>query len=1090
MTSTDTVFSPRIYYLNPLLAGPLGGWGPLLDHVAALGFDHLLIAPPFAPGHAGNLLLSADFRRVHPALQAGGEGAGEVEMALGALVAQCRMRGLNLLLDLMLDRMAEDAALVREHPAWFEAADAPRMRDPRHFEPGFGGVSTRLGDPAVIAELAGWWGAQVTRWDAAGVAGYRLVGLAQTSPAAIGVLCAALRAAAPQARLLGWMPGVPITAHAALAAAMPPGRGFDAVFSSLPWWDFRAEWLFTEAHSLRSLAPVIGAPEAPFGPRLAGGGDAFYHRALGFAAGAEAGWMLPMGCEFAARAPLDALADSPDRYAEWRETAPFDLTPTITALNAARAKAPPIAGAPLWLGGTGAPVLAELSGDTPDLRLARRARLLLLNRDLTEAHNVSPAALLSTAGAAFPALAASPPLTLAPGECRLLQADAAAPIRPTKEALPLDDARAAAAAPRLAIEAVEPRIVDQDAAGRPFAVKRIVGESVRVTADVLCDGHDQLRVVLLWRELGAASWQEAPMRPLSNDRYEGEFPLHRVGRHEFTVEAWHDAFATFRDELIKKRAADVPITLELEEGRLLVERAMKPQGAPPALRALAKRLRAADDARRLDILLADDTARLMQAADPRARAARLQPLPVDAERGAAAFSSWYEVFPRSLSDDAARHGTFDDVIRHLPRIRAMGFDVLYFPPIHPIGRINRKGRNNARTAEPGDPGSPYAIGSGEGGHDAIHPELGTIEDFRRLREQAHAHGLELALDFAVQCAPDHPWLAEHRAWFAWRPDGSMRYAENPPKKYEDIVNVDFYADAAIPDLWLALRDIVLYWVGEGIRIFRVDNPHTKPFAFWQWMIADVRAREPTVFFLAEAFTRPKVMYRLAKLGFSQSYTYFTWRNTKIELQDYLTEISNSPVSDFFRPNFFVNTPDINPPFLQTSGRSGFLIRAALAATLSGAWGVYNGFELCESAALPGREEYLDSEKYQLRQWDWEKPGNIVAEITQLNAIRRRNPALHTQGGLRFLSADNQSILYFCKATADRSNILLIAISLDPFNAQEADITLPMWQFDLPDTAAIGVHDLVQDLSFTWQGISQHIRLTPERVPYAIWRLSI
>ena len=428
----------------------------------------------------------------------------------------------------------------------------------------------------------------------------------------------------------------------------------------------------------------------------------------------------------------------------------------------------------------------------------------------------------------------------------------------------------------------------------------------------------------------------------------------------------------------------------------------------------------------------------------------------------------------------------------------MGFDVLYFPPIHPIGTRNRKGRNNSLIALDDDPGSPYAIGSEDGGHDALHPQLGTFEDFQRMREAALEHGLEIALDFAIQCSPDHPWLREHPGWFAWRPDGSLRYAENPPKKYEDIVNVDFYGQGKRGDaptaLWSALRDVVLAWVEQGVRIFRVDNPHTKPLPFWEWMIGEVRARYPDTIFLSEAFTRPKVMYRLAKVGFSQSYTYFTWRETKQEFIDYLTELTApsgaSGPRDFFRPNFFVNTPDINPVFLQRSGRAGFLIRAALAATLSGLWGVYSGFELCEATPVPGKEDYLDSEKYQLRAWDWNRPGNIIAEITALNRIRRENPALHTHLNVLFENAFDPNILYFAKATDDLSNVLLVAINLDPYGVHEADFEIPLWRWNRPDDATVEVTDLLDGHRFAWQGKYQHMRLDPGTNPYAIWRVSL
>jgi starch synthase (maltosyl-transferring) len=529
----------------------------------------------------------------------------------------------------------------------------------------------------------------------------------------------------------------------------------------------------------------------------------------------------------------------------------------------------------------------------------------------------------------------------------------------------------------------------------------------------------------------------------------------------------------------------------LREGHALIEAAAAAAKGRTGseLKAVAKRLGAADPDARRQLLLAPATMALMQAARVRPFAFR-HPTEfcVHAERSAAAFGSWYELFPRSQSGDANRHGTFDDVIARLPAIRDMGFDVLYFPPIHPIGRVNRKGRNNATRAEPGDPGSPYAIGSAEGGHDTIHPELGTLEDFRRLRKAAASYGLELALDFAIQCAPDHPWLTQHPEWFMWRPDGSMRYAENPPKKYEDIVNVDFYANGAIPGLWLALRDVVRFWADEHVRIFRVDNPHTKPLPFWEWLIADIRAAYPDTIFLAEAFTRPKVMYRLAKVGFSQSYTYFTWRDSAAEMREYLIELTTTAPRDFFRPHFFVNTPDINPVFLQTSGRPGFLIRAALAATLSGLLGVYSGFELCEARPLPGREEYIDSEKYEIRAWDWRRPGHIVDELTRLNRIRRSNPALHSHLGVTFPAASNDRVLYYVKSTPDLDNIVLVAVCMDPHFPQETEIDVPLPLWGLPDDAAIELEDLMSERFTTWRGRRQWLRLDPAALPFAIWRV--
>ena len=639
-------------------------------------------------------------------------------------------------------------------------------------------------------------------------------------------------------------------------------------------------------------------------------------------------------------------------------------------------------------------------------------------------------------------------------------------MRPKRTA----SARAAAAAPRVAIEQVSPAIDD----GR-HPVRRILGDTVEVSADILCDGHERVAADLLWRPLDSEMFSRVPMTPVGNDRWTASFVPGRIGPWRFAVEAWRDRFASWRDEVTKKRDAGLDVHLELIEGRRLVA------GEPvPAARDLVDAAEEGGAEQVLTVMLGDEMAALMRASPNRPGAARSADLPVEVDRRAATFAAWYEIFPRSMSDDENRHGTFDDVIRHLPRVAAMGFDVLYFPPIHPIGRTARKGRNNSLRAEPGEPGSPYAIGSPEGGHDAIHPQLGTPEDFRRLVVAAGEHGLEIALDFAIQCAPDHPWLKAHKGWFDWRPDGSLKTAENPPKRYEDIVNVDFYKPDAVPDLWLALFDVVMLWCRLGVRTFRVDNPHTKPFPFWQWLIASVRARHPETLFLAEAFTRPKVMNRLAKIGFSQSYTYFTWRNTRAELEQYMTELTTSEQREFFRPHFFVNTPDINPVFLQTSGRPGFLIRASLAATLSSLWGVYCGFELCEGTPVPGREEYLDSEKYQLRAWDFSRPGNIVPEITALNRVRQAEPALWSHLGVRFLPTDNPAVIAYERFNADRSNVLFVAINLDPSVGQTATVEWPLWRFGLPDQGRLAGWDLLADAPCTWHGKWERLTLDPAR----------
>jgi starch synthase (maltosyl-transferring) len=646
---------------------------------------------------------------------------------------------------------------------------------------------------------------------------------------------------------------------------------------------------------------------------------------------------------------------------------------------------------------------------------------------------------------------------------------------------------------RVTIEGVSPEID----AGR-FPVKRVQGDLLEVEADIFCDGHEKIDAAVLFKRDGVDDWQQVPMRPLGNDRWSASFPLSEIGCYRYTIEAWRDPFATWADEVAKKSAAGQSVLVELIEVRALIEKACQCEPDSAENREFSRLRRELDmlgtdatsAARRLGLLLQPAIFDLFATAGPRLHTTRYErELVVWVDRTAAAFSAWYELTPRSQAGEPGRHGTFDDVIRRLPYVSDLGFDVLYLTPIHPIGQINRKGRNNSLKAEAGDPGSPYAIGSVEGGHDAIHPELGTVEDFSRLIEKAHEHHLELALDFAIQCAPDHPWIHKHPEWFDWRPDGSIRFAENPPKKYEDIVNVHFYRDA-FPSIWFELLNVVLLWADRGVRIFRVDNPHTKPFPFWEWLIFEVQKRYPDVIFLSEAFTRPKPMKRLAKLGFTQSYSYFTWRNTKQELTEYLTELTRGPSREFMRPNFFTNTPDINPYYLQTSGRPGFQARLILAATLGGNYGIYNGFELCEARPVPGKEEYLDSEKYELKVWDWDRAGHIREDIKRINRLRREHPALQRFDNLTFYNAWNDNIIYYGKATADKRDFLLFAVNLDPHNQQGAHFEVPLWEFGLADDATIEAVDLVLDRRFSWTGKVQHMWFDPNERTYMIWQLMI
>ena len=575
--------------------------------------------------------------------------------------------------------------------------------------------------------------------------------------------------------------------------------------------------------------------------------------------------------------------------------------------------------------------------------------------------------------------------------------------------------------PRFLIEDIFPSVDS----GR-YPVKRIAGESVDVWADIFREGHDVLAAALLWRPESDADWRRVPMQLHGNDRWHGSFTPPAPGVYLFAIEAWTDQFATWRKEFGIRKDAGQDLSLAAREGLELVSQ-LRPRNrkARTIIDDYAQRFAAEGNP---DLLLDDALAAAMERTETRPDLTRSQAIPVLAERERARFGAWYEMVPRSQGTVPGRHGTFDDCIARVPEIATLGFDVIYLTPIHPVGRTNRKGKNNSLTAGPDDPGSFYAIGNESGGHDAIEPQLGTIKDFRRLVDACHENDMEIALDFAVQCSLDHPWLKEHPEWFRFRADGTIRFAENPPKKYEDIVNPDFNGDHRIA-LWEALRNVMLFWADQGVRIFRVDNPHTKPLPFWEWLLQEVRTRYPDVIFLSEAFTRPKVMKALAKLGFSQSYTYFTWRTDKEDLQAYLSEITGHPERDYFRPNFFVTTPDILPIQLQGGEPWIFKSRLALAATLSSNYGIYNGFELLEHEPIAGREEYLNSEKYEIKTRDWNKPGNIKDYLAHLNKIRRQNSALQRTANLRFLQVDSGNIIGFLKESPEDGNAVAGAIAL-------------------------------------------------------------
>ena len=621
--------------------------------------------------------------------------------------------------------------------------------------------------------------------------------------------------------------------------------------------------------------------------------------------------------------------------------------------------------------------------------------------------------------------------------------------------------------------------------GGRFPVKRIVGESVEVWADIFRNGHDVTIAALLWKHDGDEDWQRVPMRHDGNDRWTASFVPHQLGRHHYAIEAWTDEFATWRRDFVRKRDAGVDVTLDALEGASMLTKAQvsKPDAAAVIIQKCEDYLQSGDAEPLLTPLLAD----AMAESQPRSglTVSRAHPLVVD--RPTARYGTWYEMIPRSQGTVPGRHGTFADCIARLPDIAAMGFDVVYVTPIHPIGMTNRKGRNNALVAAPGDPGSMYAIGSEAGGHDAVHPELGTLDDFRAFVAACRQHGMEVALDFAVQCSPDHPWLKQHPEWFQKRPDGSMRFAENPPKKYEDIVNPDFNAPTA-SGLWSALRDVILFWIDQGVAIFRIDNPHTKPFPFWEWLIRDVQSRHPEAIFLAEAFTRPKLMKGLAKLGFTQSYTYFTWRTAKYEIEEYLRELTGYPEREYYRPNFFANTPDILPFHLQGGEPWMFKSRLALAATLSSTYGIYNGFELLEHEPIQGKEEYIDSEKYEIKVRDWNKPGNIKPYVRALNEARRTNPALQQTEKLHFTNVDDGNVIGFLKESVDGSNVVAVAIAL---TGEPREVWLPIGDADVGVAGSRRKIAAVENIltgerhALEWGGL--RVRLDPSRDPAVLLR---
>ncbi|MFN8888129.1 MAG: alpha-1,4-glucan--maltose-1-phosphate maltosyltransferase [Cyclobacteriaceae bacterium] len=638
---------------------------------------------------------------------------------------------------------------------------------------------------------------------------------------------------------------------------------------------------------------------------------------------------------------------------------------------------------------------------------------------------------------------------------------------------------------RVIIENVQPQVD-----GGLYPAKRTVGETVEVSASIFGDGHDHIRAAVLYKKQNAKKWNSIELQPTFNDDWRASFKVEEQGTYVFTVQAWIDHFDTWYDGFKKKATAKVDVKVELMEGAIFLKTLA--ENGKANLLSLATKLENTDQHQAaVELVLSEGFAQIVKdyplKENETTYAHELQVL---VETKKANFSAWYEFFPRSSSLEPGKHGTFQDCAKLLPRIAKMGFDVLYFPPIHPIGKLNRKGKNNNVRAQKGEPGSPWAIGSDEGGHKSVLPALGTIEDFKKLVADAKALGIDIAMDIAFQCAPDHPYVKEHPDWFKQRPDGSIQYAENPPKKYQDIYPFNFESDDW-KNLWEELKSVFIFWIEHGVTVFRVDNPHTKPIPFWGWVITEVHKQYPDIIFLSEAFTRPRIMASLAKVGFTQSYTYFTWRVSKQELVEYMNDLINGPSRNYFRPNFWPNTPDILPYHLQNQGENSFILRYALAATLSSNYGVYGpSYEFLENTPIEGREEYLNSEKFEVRHYDWKRTNRMTDIMSLLNQVRQQNEALHSTWNLQFCPIENPQLIAYLKTTDDLSNIILVIVNLDPNGKQSVYVQLTKDKLKLSDKINVKLHDLITDEHYTWTQEWNFVELNPFKMPFQLFKLEI
>jgi starch synthase (maltosyl-transferring) len=1098
----------RIYNLFPTLAGSIAEWAAQLPRIAAMGFNAVYINPFHDTGFSGSLYAVKDHYSLHPRFR--GDARGSADQLLRAFTMAAQRHGLRVIMDFVVNHTAKDSELTAQRPQWFARDAAGEIRSPFAVDPDDPEKKTVWGDLAELDyrppqrdEIVAYFAELVHHYIELGFRGFRCDAAYKVPATVWRKLIDAAKARDPDVVFLAENLGASEEEVLAL-----DGAGFDYLFNSLKWWDFESPWLLDQYEKYRHIARSIAFPESHDTERLvtellAAGFpedqiEARYRQAYAFSATFSTGVMMPMGFEFGWSRRISVVPNGEEQHPE---PARFDLQPFIASVNRMKA-------AVLALNEEG-PQCRLSRPDDPLLVLLRQTEsgddraLVLVNTQEREPRDGVVRGLLSAAGLsrseeglvltdAFAEGEAKPVparFRVAPLDWRVLHL-APRPVRLVPIAPCPDVGRDAGHRPewrpeaRILIEDVWPEID----AGR-YPIKRVVGDQITVWADIFRDGHDKIAAVLK-SAFENENWRETPFAFFDNDRWVAHFQPDRVGRWRYTIEAWTDHYESWRADLVKKQEAGQNIAVELVEGERLVEESIRHAKGidKERLRAITEEFAASDAENRAALMLSDEVRGLMARADHRPdKVCYARELELVVDRVEARFAAWYEMFPRSQGTDSSRSATFDDMIARLDEIAGLGFDVVYLVPIHPIGRINRKGRDNSTVAAPADPGSPYAIGAAEGGHTAVHPDLGTLADFRRFVVAAAERGMEVALDFAIQCAPDHPWVSEHKEWFQYRPDGSIKFAENPPKKYEDIVNVDFYN----PDrdgLWRELRDVVLFWTDQGVRTFRVDNPHTKPLPFWEWMIREVKARCPDAVFLSEAFTRPKMMRMLAKAGFTQSYTYFTWRNTKEELIAYLSELTEGPSKEFLRPNFFTNTPDILPVFLQEGGRPAFRIRLALAGTLSPCYGIYNGFELCENAPIPGREEYIHSEKYEYKAWDWDRPGNIKSDIAILNRFRRDNPALHELANLRFLDCPDPNILAYAKVSADRGNIIIAVVNLDPHGVHGGNLALPLHDWGIDPGQEFWLEEAFTGHVSSLRGARQHVVLDPQINPALLYRV--